>query len=159
MHPLSAFLRTYYRYETLPGLLQDALLLAIRLTWGLQFVQTGWGKWHSLPKVTAFFAELGIPLPALNAHVVATTELVGGLLLALGLLSRLGAAPLIFAMIVAYATSEQEAIGQLMQGNPDPFFAAAPFLFLLASLVVLVFGSGRYSVDFALKKKFEKSAE
>lgn len=147
------FLDLYGLYERGLNSLQSPFLLLIRLVWGLQFVMTGWGKWHSIPKVTAFFAELGIPLPMLNAYVVATTELVGGLFLVLGLLGRLTPVPLIVAMTVAYVTSEQEAIQALFLGNPDPFFAAAPFLFLFASLLIFIFGPGSISLDHLLLKR------
>ena len=60
-------------------------LLAGRFAVGLLFVSTGWGKVHSLDKVTAFFTDLGIPAPGLNAHVVSFVELVGGALLVIGL--------------------------------------------------------------------------
>src|SRR5258708_2993495 len=46
-----------------------ALLLG-RLSVGLLFLSTGWGKVHDIPKVTHFFETLGIPMPGLNAVVV-----------------------------------------------------------------------------------------
>ena len=49
-----------------------------RLTVGLVFVGTGWGKLHSLPDVTEFFTKLGIPAPGFHARLVACTELLGG---------------------------------------------------------------------------------
>jgi uncharacterized membrane protein YphA (DoxX/SURF4 family) len=52
--------------------------LLIRLTVGLVFATTGWGKLHSLPDVTAFFQTLNIPFPALNAAVVAGTATLAG---------------------------------------------------------------------------------
>ncbi len=144
----------YERYAALLDKLQSLFLLAVRLIWGWQLVVTGWGKWHDIPKVVGFFTNIGIPLPTLNAYVVATTELFGGLFLILGLLSRLTPIPLIISMVVAYITTEQEALGELAKGNPDPFFAAAPFLFLFASLMIFVFGPGCLSLDCLLLKKF-----
>lgn len=137
----------YRSYERLLNAGQSILLLAVRLVWGSMFIQTGWGKWHDIPRVVGFFTELGIPLPTLNAYVVATTELVGGTFLLLGLLARLIPIPLCVAMVVAYITSEQDALHSLMMGDPDPFLSAAPFLFLFASLLILVFGPGAFSVD------------
>ena len=67
---------------------QGVLLLLIRLDWGYQFAQTGWGKLHRLPQVTEFFASLGLPMPAQTALFVGLVEFVGGILLALGLGSR-----------------------------------------------------------------------
>lgn len=142
----------YQRYEQLLNPLQNVLLLFIRVAWGFFFMQAGWGKWHDIAKVTGFFTDLGIPWPAPNAYVVATTELVGGAFLLLGLLSRLAPIPLIIAMSVAYITTEQDALRSLATGDFDPFLSATPFLFLFASLIILIFGPGIVSVDHLLLK-------
>jgi hypothetical protein len=58
-------------YQTLStGLssLRLTFLLAVRLYWGWQFAQTGWGKLHHLTKITESFNSLNIPFPAFNAH-------------------------------------------------------------------------------------------
>ncbi len=149
--------RLYQGYERLLDSLQSVFLLAIRLLWGGMFIQTGWGKWHDIPKVVGFFTDLGIPFPALNAYVVATTEVVGGIFLVLGLLGRLTPIPLIIAMTVAYITSEQEALQSLAKGDPDPFLSAAPFLFLFAALLILIFGPGRISLDHLLARYLPKA--
>jgi putative oxidoreductase len=91
-------------------------------------------------------------LPVLSAYLVATTELVCGILLIVGLLSRLAPIPLIIAMIVAYVTTEQDALGQVFK-TLDPVLTAAPFLFLFASLLILIFGPGRYSLDHWIARK------
>jgi putative oxidoreductase len=51
-------------------------LLAVRLYWGWQFMQTGWGKLSDINKVVGFFTDLGIPTPVLNAYFVSALELV-----------------------------------------------------------------------------------
>ena len=81
--------------------LQSPFLLAVRLYWGWQFAQTGWGKLGDIHKVIGFFTSLGIPAPALNAWFVSGLEFLGGILLILGLGSRLIALPLAIDMIVA----------------------------------------------------------
>ena len=43
--------------------LQSPLLLAIRLYWGWQFTQDGWGKLTHLDSVTEFFTTLNLPAP------------------------------------------------------------------------------------------------
>jgi len=134
---------------------QSVFLLAIRLYWGWQFCQTGWGKLHNLPNVTEFFAGLGIPFPGFNAVLAGSTECFGGALLLLGLGSRLVALPLIFTMIVAYATDGKEAV-QAIFSDPDKFVTATPFLFMLASLIVLIFGPGKVSLDHLLRRFWEK---
>jgi putative oxidoreductase len=136
--------------------LQSAFLLAIRLYWGWQFAQTGWGKLGDINKVINFFTNLGIPAPALNAWFVSGLELVGGILLILGLGSRLIAVPLVIDMIVAYIVADREALGQILS-DPDKFYAAAPYTFLFASLIVLIFGPGKISLDAILARRFGKT--
>jgi putative oxidoreductase len=126
--------------------LQSPFLLAVRLYWGWQFAQTGWGKLTNIGKVVNFFTELGIPAPALNAYFVSGLEFAGGLLLLLGLGSRLIALPLTVDMIAAYITADREALFSIIS-NPDKFTAAAPYTFLVASLLVLIFGPGKLSLD------------
>lgn len=126
--------------------LQSPFLLVVRLYWGWQFIQTGWGKVSDLDKVTNYFTTLGIPAPALNAWFVSWLELVGGILLVLGLASRLIALPLTIDMVVAYIAGDREALLSVFS-DPDKFYAAAPYTFLVASLIILTFGPGGFSVD------------
>jgi len=146
-------------YETLvlaASHLQSALLLGIRLYWGFQFAQTGWGKLRHLSDTAEFFGSLGLPFPMANAALAGATECFGGVLLLVGLGSRLISIPLIFTMIVAYSTADKEAL-QAIFSDPDKFVTATPFLFLFASLIVLVFGPGKASLDHFLDKRFAVS--
>lgn len=77
-----------------------------RLTVGLVFFQSGWGKLHDLDAVTGFFTELGIPNPAFQARLASTAEFVCGGLLLLGLATRFAVVPLIVTMCVAIATAQ-----------------------------------------------------
>lgn len=126
--------------------LRSPFLLTVRLYWGWQFAQAGWGKLGNIGRVTHFFADLGIPAPAFNARFVSGLELVGGILLVLGLGSRMIALLLAIDMAVAYLTAEHQALVQIFS-DPDKFIAATPFTFLLASLIILIFGSGKFSLD------------
>lgn len=76
-----------------------------RLTVGLVFFQSGWGKLHDLEKVTDYFTELGLPAPAFQAQLASTAEFVCGGLLLLGLATRFAAVPLIIVMCVAIRTA------------------------------------------------------
>ena len=143
------------RLATLGGWLQPVLLLVIRGWWGWSFFLTGKGKLMNLDKTAGFFASLDLPLPKLNAVVAGSTECFGGLLLLLGLGSRLVSVPLIFTMLVAYATADKEALHAIFS-DTDKFTGAAPFLFLLASVSVFAFGPGKISLDAALSKKLAK---
>ena len=141
------------KFDVLAATLQSPLLLVIRLYWGVAFAQTGWGKLMNLDRTAEFFGGLGLPLPKLNAIMAGATECGGGILLALGLFARPVSVPLIFTMLVAYATADKEALLAIAT-DPEQFLSAAPFLFLLASLLVLAFGPGKLSLDhlFARKK-------
>jgi putative oxidoreductase len=137
--------------------LQSPFLLFVRLYWGWQLVQSGWGKLHNIDKVTEFFSSLGLPAPGLTAHFIASLEFVGGILLILGLVSRLNALALTINMIVAYIIADHDALMSIFS-DPDKFYAAAPYTFLVASLVILIFGPGLFSLDAAIArwKHFDK---
>ena len=107
----------------------------------------------NLERTAEFFGTLGIPFPTLNAAMAATTECVGGLLLVVGLASRLTAIPLIVTMIVALLTADIDVVKNIFEA-PDKFLEAAPFPFLLASLLVLAFGPGAISLDAWIARKF-----
>lgn len=132
--------------------LQSLLLLLIRLYWGWQFIQTGIGHLTHLDKVTGYFTDLGIPAPVLAAPSISALELVGGVLLALGLGSRLIALLLTCNMAMAFVTGDRDALFSIFS-DPDKFYAAAPYTFLFASLLVLIFGPGKYSIDALLAKR------
>ena len=137
--------------------LQSPFLLVVRLYWGWQFAQTGWGKLQDLNKVTGFFTNLGIPFPHANAIFISALEFFGGILLALGLGSRLIALLFTFDMVAAYVLADREALGQIFS-DPDKFYAAAPYTFLFASLIILIFGPGKFSLDALISKRlFKKS--
>jgi putative oxidoreductase len=131
--------------------LRSTLLFLIRLCWGIQFCQTGYGKLTHIDKITGFFTSLGIPFPMANAYLVGCTEMIGGFLLTIGLASRLVSVPLIITLVVAYLTSEQPALKKLFTFTDiNPFLNADPFLFLLASLIIFCFGPGIFSLDYLI---------
>jgi len=127
----------------------------VRLYWGWQFVVDGWGKLHNLAKVTEYFGTLGLPAPGPTAVFVSILELVGGVLLALGLGTRLIAFLLTCNMTVAYITGDREALLSLFS-DPDKFIAAAPFSYLMASLIIFIFGPGRFALDYFLERRWQR---
>jgi putative oxidoreductase len=130
------------RFLSLTGSLQWLAPTVARLTLGLVFIGTGWGKLHSLDQVTEFFTSLGIPAPGFHAHLVATTEFVGGGLLLLGFLARLASIPIIITMIVAIATARMGDVHGLIG-----FFGLQELDYIALALVVLVLGAGPLSID------------
>src|SRR5271154_2233203 len=136
----------YDRFFTLISYLQSPFLLFVRLYWGWQLIQSGWGKLHHLPNVTEYFTSLGLPMPAQMALAISCLEFFGGIFLALGLLSRLTALVLTVNMIAAYITGDREALFSFFS-DPDKFAAAAPYVFLVASVIILIFGPGKIALD------------
>jgi len=133
------------------------LLLAVRVYWGWQFFGTGRAKLGDIPAFTERFANWGIPFPQLNVILAGSTEAVCGLLLLAGLASRLISIPLIFTMLVAYLTAESEALHAFFS-DPDKFVSAAPFQFMFAAILVLIFGPGVFSLDWIIGKIYAKRA-
>ena len=136
----------YQRVFKTADYLQSPFLLLIRLYWGWQLIESGWGILHNLGKVTDYFASLGLPMPAQMAVIISCVELFGGIFLGLGLLSRLTSLVLTVNLIAAYITGDREALFSIFS-DPDKFYAAAPYTFLVASLIVLIFGAGKFSLD------------
>jgi putative oxidoreductase len=149
------FLIRYYSLGAkFASYLQSPLLLAVRLYWGWQFAQTGWGKLHNIGRITNYFVSLNIPFPAFNAHLCSGLEFFGGILLILGLGSRLVGLLLTFNMLVAYWTADHDALVSFFS-NPGKFYAADEYTFLFASLMVLIFGAGLFSIDAILEKRLK----
>jgi putative oxidoreductase len=123
--------------------------LVARITLGVLFASTGWGKVHNLEKVTGFFQELHIPMPGLNAVVVSYSELICGALLVVGLASRLATVPLIVSMAVALLTAKASEI----HGLAD-LFGTVEFTYLALCLFIAVSGPGPISIDYLLARRF-----
>jgi putative oxidoreductase len=134
-------LRALRRIDFAPALLA-------RITLGVLFMSTGWGKVHNLEKVTQFFVELGIPAPGFNAVLVSWTELVGGALVLVGLFSRLAALPLAVSMIVALVTAKASDI----HGLAD-LFGTVEWTYLVLLIWIVVCGPGAVSIDRLLTRR------
>lgn len=141
------------RFFGLVSYLRSPFLLAVRVYWGWQLSQSGWGKLHHLSNVTEYFTSLGMPMPAQMAIFIACVEFFGGIFLAFGLLSRITGLVLTINMIMAYVIGDREALLSFFS-DPDKFIGAAPFAFLVVSLIVFIFGAGKLSVDTAIATFF-----
>ncbi len=137
----------YNAFQHGSAALQSPFLLLVRLYWGWQFAQTGWGKLHHLSHVAAFFASLHIPLPGPTAVFISLLEFVGGILLILGLGTCVIGFLLAVDMFVAYLLTDLAALATILS-NPDNFYGDAAYTFLIASLIVFIFGAGRFSLDY-----------
>src|SRR5712692_10009619 len=125
--------------------------LLVRLFLGYFFLETGWGKVQNLKSMAERFAEWGIPAPAFNAALSGWTELVGGLLVVLGLSSRLISIPLFINMVVATLAVKLKKVGGL-----DDFVELDEPLYALAFLWLFFAGPGWVSLDHLLDKVFRR---
>lgn len=158
MNAVSGFLSRYFRwFVPVATLWQSVILLAIRLYWGWAFFLAGRGKLMNLSRTADFFQSLGIPLPYAQATLAATTECFGGLLLLIGLCSRLISIPLTILLVVAYLTADLDKV-KVIFDDPDKFLTADEFLFLFAVVVVFTFGPGRFSLDWLIKRKVDAAS-
>ena len=124
-------------------------ILLVRLSVGLLFFESGKGKlFFKLEELGEYFVQLGIPLPHLNALVVASIEFLGGISLILGLTTRIFSTLLAFIMLVATLTAEIKTVHTL--GD----FLYLPTLLLFVIFVWLVFsGPGKVSIDYFLARR------
>jgi len=82
--------------------------LALRIFLAPIFILAGMNKLSNVDNVASWFEYLGIPAPELMVYLAGTTELVGGILLLVGLGVRWIAVPLMFTMIVAATSAHWE---------------------------------------------------
>ena len=121
--------------------------LVMRLFFGYFWLETGWGKLHNIDGATERFVNWGIPYPGFSAVFSAGTELVGGLLVMLGLLTRLTAIPMIINMIVAIAVVAIKPVNSL-----DDFVEIDEPLYILIFFWLMMAGPGRISLDHYLAR-------
>jgi putative oxidoreductase len=124
-----------------------------RLGVGLLFLLDGWAKLHNLPAVTQYFEELKIPAPGFNAAFVASTQLVCGALLVVGLLTRLAAVPLIICMCMAILTAKLKDLTSLYA-----FVGFDEFTYVVVLAMIAIIGPGKVSLDQLLVQKWMPSA-
>jgi putative oxidoreductase len=134
--------RILERLQSLARRLEPIGPTLARLTVGLVFIGTGWGKLHRLPEISAWFAELHIPAPGLNARIASSTEFFGGILVLLGLGTRLAALPMAFTMVIAILTAKRADIDGL-----TTLVGFEEWSYLVMFLWLAVAGPGPLSLD------------
>ena len=156
MKSVFALVQTLYDgFVKVMNALQPVLLLAVRIYWGVHLAQNSWGKLHNLERVTGYFASLGLSAPGPTATFVSTVEFVGGILLAIGLLARIAALAIFIDMLTAYVVADRQALASIIS-DPGTFSNGAEFVFFFASLIILIFGPGKISVDTLLERLLKR---
>ncbi len=145
-------------------------ILYLRLMAGGVFLSEGILKFVYTNQGVGRFTKLGIPFPHFTADFVAYLEIVGGLLIISGLLTRLIAIPFILEMIVAILSTK---ISLYLGTSPLPLPPAPPkigmwavlhesrsdYAQLLTTIFLLINGAGRWSLDAVLGKQRRSSAQ
>lgn len=139
---MTALAQLINRIRSLLGAFAWLPPLLARIIVGWVFVESGWGKIHNIDKVIGFFTSLGLPAPAFQAHLVATTEFAGGLALLLGMFTRLASIPLMIIMFVAIATAKKDDL----HGFSD-LIGFPEFLYMALLFWLLIAGPGRVALD------------
>ncbi len=128
--------------------LDNLILLLLRITLAYGFYKPATMKWNDITAIADWFASMGYPLPLLNAYLAGITEMAGVILLALGLGTRLISIPLIFVMLVAIFTVH---FANGFEAGNNGF--EIPLYYLLMLFCLIVYGAGKYSIDYLISKK------
>lgn len=124
--------------------------LFARIVVGWEFLWTGWGKLTHLPLITENFVGWGIPFPELLAPFVSGVEFFGGILLLLGLLTRISAGALGVVMIVAVSSAQWDQVDSL-----ETLVSLNEFIYLAIFLWLAIDGPGSLSIDRMLQKRWK----
>jgi putative oxidoreductase len=127
--------------------------LLIRVTVGVVFIGTGWGKLHNMAGTVEAFRGWGVPMPEINARVASCTEFFGGILILLGLGSRLVALPLAFTMVVAILTAKRGDIDGV-----TTLLGFEEWSYLVMFLTIALIGPGALSLDALIARRLGQPA-
>jgi len=142
------FREFYLELSALLNYFQSLALLFARLAVAYGFYNPALLKWTNFDTTVAWFDTLGIPFAYGATFLVASVEIIGVVLLSLGLFTRIIAFPLIFIMLVAIATVHiSHGFSVANNGFEIPLYYII-FLSIFAS-----YGAGRFSIDSLIFKK------
>lgn len=116
----------------------------LRIVVGFIFFMHGWQKFNEfgVNGVEGMLTGLGIPAPGLMAILLIATELIGGIMLILGLFTRYVAVAEAIAMVVALVTAHLNA-GFFAQNGGYEYVLAL----IAASVALVLLGSGSLALD------------
>jgi uncharacterized membrane protein YphA (DoxX/SURF4 family) len=157
-------MRNAFQWLTNPPVDGPASILLLRLMAGGVFLWEGILKFVYVNQGVGRFTKLGFPFPQATAQFVGTLEIVGGVLLLLGLCTRLIAIPFVLEMIVAILTTK---IALYLGTSPLPLPPAPPqigawavlheirseYAQMATSLFLLINGPGVMSIDALLRSR------
>lgn len=147
-------MRTLYnKFLEGTGKLKDVPLFLFRWILAVGFFGPAMMKIKNLESVAEWFGSMNYPLPMVSASLAMVAEVAGVILLFLGFRTRIIAIPLIFVMMVAIFTTH---ISNGFAAGDNGF--EIPLYYALMLFALVVYGSGRYSLDHLLEKSSSRSA-
>ncbi len=132
------------------GFWQSLFLLLIRVYWGFLFFIGGVYKVIHMAAFIVFLQQLGVY--GFVSYFIAVFEVVCGVLIFFGLLTRWAAFVTSVMMLLAYIIASPDQFRSFFT-DPNAFFSSKSFPYLFASLVLLFFGPGSASLDRMFRKK------
>ena len=156
-------MKNVLRWLTQPPVDGPRSMVLLRLMVGGVFFWEGVLKFVYVNQGVGRFTKLGMPFPVFTAGFVGCLEIVGGLLLMLGLLTRLIAIPFVIEMIVAILSTK---ISLYLGTSPLPLPPAPPkigvwavlheirsdYAQIMVALYLLINGPGKWSIDAFLNR-------
>jgi putative oxidoreductase len=160
----SANMKNVFEWLTNPPVTGPNSTLLLRVMAGGVFLWEGILKFVYANQGVGRFTKLGMPFPHFTAAFVGGLEIVGGILLLIGLMTRLIAIPFIFEMIVAILSTK---ISLYLGTYPLPLPSAPPqvgiwavlhevrseYAQLLTVAFLLINGPGKWSLDSLLRRE------
>lgn len=136
------------KIENILNTFQSVSVLFARVLVAYGFYEPAMNKWSDMESVASWFGTLGIPFPLLNAYASASTEILGVILLTLGLFTRYISVALIVVMLVAIVTVHL----------PHGFSAGEngfeiPLYYISFLFIFVTFGAKKISLDAIWRKK------
>ena len=129
-----------------------ASIILIRLMVGVVFLSEGIQKFlFPVDRGAGRFQKIGIPYLDFFGPFVGSFEIMCGLLILFGFVTRLAAFPLFIIMLVAIASTkidilQQDGIWEMMHAS------RTDWSMLLGSVFLLIMGGGKWSVDYQLSR-------
>lgn len=136
---------------SIQGTAANVGLAILRIVSGLSMALAhGIGKIPPSERFITGVSNMGFPMPSLFAWAAGSAELFGGVFLAAGFMTRVSAFFVGCTMFVAgFITHAADPFGRKEKA----------FLFLAISLMYLLVGAGRYSIDGLIKKQDDLANE
>lgn len=136
------------------------MAILIRFSVGLIFLTQGILKYTDPNWGVIRFTKIGFPFPDFTAHFVGTFEIISGLLVTIGLLTRLASVPLLIINLTAIGTTK---IPELFRPEQGFWFmvsdARTDFAMLMGILYLLIAGAGQWSLDSSIASRRRRAQE